>query len=62
MAERHEPDTADNKTPRAVRPWIIAFAVIALLAAGTILYVFTTRFGQTATPGAAPVGGSRPSS
>ncbi|MFD1949766.1 hypothetical protein ACFSGX_03155 [Sphingomonas arantia] len=62
MAEVDEPQTPDNKTPRAVRPWIIAFGLIALLAAGTILYVFTTRFGQTATPGATPVGGSRPSS
>jgi hypothetical protein len=62
MDERAEPPTPDNKTPRAVRPWIIAFAVIALLAAGGILYVFTTRFGQTATPGATPVGGSKPSS
>jgi len=62
MAERHEPDTPDNKTPRAVRPWIILFATVALLAAGGILYIFSTRFGQTATPGAEPVGGSKPSS
>lgn len=62
MAERHEPATPDNKTPRAVRPWVIAFALLVVLAAGGILYVFTTRFGQTATPGAAPVGGSRPAS
>ncbi|WP_076072287.1 hypothetical protein [Sphingomonas montana] len=62
MAEREEPPTPDNKTPRAVRPWIIAFAVFVIVAAGSILYVFSTRFGQTATPGAAPVGGSKPSS
>jgi hypothetical protein len=60
MPENQEPDTPENRTPRVVRPWIIIFAVVALIGAMSILYVFTTRFGQTATPGATPVGGSRP--
>ncbi|HEX8445429.1 MAG TPA: hypothetical protein VF649_02335 [Sphingomonas sp.] len=60
MTDRDPPSAEDNRTPRVVRPWIILFAVVAVLAAGGILYAFTTRFGQTATPGATPVGGSRP--